>query len=171
MYRNFLLPDGTIVKTRVSAEATLEWFEARQRGDLDSYPDRPPDIDTPTNRAWIEDKPLDDEMLNEVIQGWPLASIAVGPIKFTISSIDGTDHGYAVAWIVDGRVMPSLGGRHEEIVVGEVILDAYIEEHFRDRPDVTGMDLLVTGPVDFQELLDELEAVKEARASDSNWNQ
>lgn len=49
-YRDFELPDGRVVRTRVSDEATLQWWHD---GKGQGYPDRPPDIDSDTQRGWF----------------------------------------------------------------------------------------------------------------------
>lgn len=51
MYRDFTLPNGRVVRTRVSDEATLQWYH--QRSEHKGYPDRPPDVDTETMRMWV----------------------------------------------------------------------------------------------------------------------
>lgn len=52
-YRDFTLPDGRVVRTRVSDEATLDWYESREMSIAQGYPDRPPDIDSGGMRGWI----------------------------------------------------------------------------------------------------------------------
>lgn len=51
MYRDFTLPNGKVVRTRVSDKATLQWYN--QRSEHHGYPDRPPDVDTETVRMWV----------------------------------------------------------------------------------------------------------------------
>jgi hypothetical protein len=64
-YRDFILPDGSKVRTRVSDEATLSWYKDRDELRSKGYPDRPPDSDTDTMRAWcgpLSLKPKDVEV-------------------------------------------------------------------------------------------------------------
>lgn len=53
-YRDFVLPDGTKVRTRISDKGTLEWYRDREELAERGYPDRPPDVDTETHRGWVE---------------------------------------------------------------------------------------------------------------------
>jgi hypothetical protein len=39
--------------SRISPEAVDEWLDIRERNRNIGYPDRPPDVDTPLQRAWI----------------------------------------------------------------------------------------------------------------------
>ena len=52
-YREIRLGFETFV-VRIPTEAVTEWLESRERGKYIGYPDRPPDVDTPLVRGWIQ---------------------------------------------------------------------------------------------------------------------
>ncbi len=55
-YRRVVLHAATgseVVLVRVPDAAVTEWLRERDRLREHGYPDRPPDIDTPTLRAWL----------------------------------------------------------------------------------------------------------------------
>lgn len=78
-YRDYELPTGDIVKTRISDESTIEWFVhwvnigGGQSG-------RPPDVDTDMHRLWLGRR---GEKVNalQAAEGGPLATFT-GTIDF-----------------------------------------------------------------------------------------
>jgi hypothetical protein len=52
-YREIRLGFETFV-VRVPTAAVTEWLDNRERGKYIGYPDRPPDVDTPLVRGWIQ---------------------------------------------------------------------------------------------------------------------
>ena len=50
--RSYVL-DGRTIPIFITDDALAEWEEHRRLLALNGYPDRPPDIDTPTLRSWI----------------------------------------------------------------------------------------------------------------------
>lgn len=73
-YRDFELPNGRVVRTRVSKEATLEWYHEREESLARGYPDRPPDVDTDTLRQWIAtDDEMSEEEVHSQVSSWPIA--------------------------------------------------------------------------------------------------
>jgi len=52
-YREIFFGGETFV-VRVPASAITEWLDTRDRGRYIGYPDRPPDVDTPLLRGWIQ---------------------------------------------------------------------------------------------------------------------
>lgn len=57
-YRDFLLPNGVIVRTRVDDEAVREWYDIWE-AHPDATQDRPPDLDSETHRMWVGDEMID----------------------------------------------------------------------------------------------------------------
>lgn len=51
-YRQISIGNEVFV-SRVSPAAVDEWLNIRERNRVSGYPDRPPDVDTPLQRAWI----------------------------------------------------------------------------------------------------------------------
>ena len=52
-YRDVTLPDGRVVKARISDKAIASWWRHRKMSLGQGNPDRPPDVDTRTQRVWI----------------------------------------------------------------------------------------------------------------------
>lgn len=95
-YRDFELPDGRVVRTRVSDAATLEWYDDREECLKRGYPDRPPDIDTDTMRQWLANGDEIDEPSSQV-SSWPIAmyvldlGAALPTVKLILSWMDPGD--------------------------------------------------------------------------------
>jgi len=95
-YRKFKLPGGCgTVLTRISDEATIEWFMVWYQSGGQLTADRPPDVDTETLRMWVgptdaeqaeifrrykndKDKPTAEERRamtgGTSVEGWPLST-------------------------------------------------------------------------------------------------
>lgn len=50
--RTYIL-DGREIPVVISEQAVQEWEAQRERLRASGYPDRPPDVDTPTTRSWV----------------------------------------------------------------------------------------------------------------------
>jgi hypothetical protein len=79
-YRQVLLSTGELTIARISDAAITEWLEVRERNKNLGYPDRPPDIDTPLFRTWIQ-QPSDpgfEEMKKEAhgANSFPILTLA-----------------------------------------------------------------------------------------------
>jgi hypothetical protein len=78
-YRSFTLPSGDVVRTRVSDEATLEWFELWVSSEGQATQDRPPDIDTDAHRMWIQ--PRDTKHAEEWLEAFGAPDIrSINPL-------------------------------------------------------------------------------------------
>lgn len=95
-YRDFTLPDGSMVRTRISDEGTLAWYKERDELAKKGYPDRPPDVDTDTMRSWAASAPERDEEIGAVTS-WPLAVVTMycGPTLPGIKAI--------ISWLSPGE--------------------------------------------------------------------
>ena len=122
-YRDFVLPDGTKVRTRLTDEATLEWYVEREKLARQGYPDRPPDIDTPSHLGWLEPMTIlkqkrynQSGVSSEAIAHYVWAAPGTPQIKLMIS------------WMTPGEVyylrikVESAG--YGEIPEGAVLMDA-----------------------------------------------
>ena len=88
-YREIRLGYETFV-VRIPPDAITEWLQTRERGRYIGYPDRPPDVDTPLVRGWIQ-HPNESDKFNYLAstmgegESFPVYSIScetISPIGF-----------------------------------------------------------------------------------------
>ena len=89
--------DGKVIPVFITDEAIAEWEQARARLLIDGYPDRPPDVDTPTTRCWrvhpgeTDDGPTPVEIddgsspYGSMVVDWP----GNANVKMLVTSHDG----------------------------------------------------------------------------------
>jgi hypothetical protein len=84
-YRQVLLSTGELTIARISNAAITEWLEVRERNKNLNYPDRPPDIDTPLMRTWIQHPgdPGYEELAKQASHtlSFPIMTIAVQDVS------------------------------------------------------------------------------------------
>jgi hypothetical protein len=92
-YREIFLEGETFV-VRVPASAITEWLGSRDRGRYIGYPDRPPDVDTPLLRGWIQ-HPNETAKFNylastvghqEVFPVYSISCDALGPLSIVVEA-------------------------------------------------------------------------------------
>lgn len=111
-YRDFTLPDGRVVRTRVSDKATLEWYEEREVLKRKGYPDRPPDVDTETTRMWCG--PNDPAMEQHMTSSFPIGHYVLNlgrglpTIKVIVSALNPGD-GYLLRVKMESGMSVTLG--------------------------------------------------------------
>lgn len=140
-YRDFTLPNGRVVRTRVSDAATLDWWEGYDP--TDPRPNRPPDVDTENIRSWVleDDGGPHPEVLSAEPVGMWAMSLEIGLpsalVKALPPDLPDITH-IASIHVLLARMEP--GGAYVLRVIMpavEGIRDAVTkEEYIPDNPDL-----------------------------------
>lgn len=119
-YRDFTLPDGVTVRTRISDEATLEWYYHLPEVEGKGYPDRPPDVDTATMRMWCGPAVIADRMESENVSSLPIGVyvLNLGENKPTLKLMIGCmspGDGYHIRLKMESGLEATLGQTLEDL--------------------------------------------------------
>ena len=137
-----LYPEGDegpteVFDVRISEQGFIEWAQQREMLREMGYPDRPPDVDTPTLQAWV---PHPGEEDHPYFRNHPVPSPEEADIlPFRVYSITWTARadGSRMAWLVAGGPDGSF-----EVNVESDVGVAFQREYPKEMdPDAVGADM------------------------------
>lgn len=176
--RTYML-DGRPIPICISDEAVREWEAVRELNQRTSgYPDRPPDVDTPTVRAWVihpgetgYQAPVEDggsASYNDAEADWstPYETLVfVRPGSLSVKFLSGTRDDEP-GFIITKVRFEQKGGGFTDYATYRMPPDQW-EEMKRFATDACvkqGGKVLYTGPNDFAEMLDSYPEIEKAIA-------
>lgn len=135
-YRRVRIHNGDETETlwsRVSDEATIAWLAERAYLRSKGYPDRPPDVDTPTVRLWLA-RPSEERLpyFRRLVYEVPLGG-SFPVFTITWHAPDGSGAKFLLSGLLDGSFVGRLILEDE---VGTLTVDKGHNYAPEDDPDV-----------------------------------
>lgn len=168
-YREIRLGYETFV-VRVPTSAITEWLDSRDRGNYIGYPDRPPDVDTPLVRGWIQ-HPNESDKFNYLastvgnLETFPIYSLSceaqspisniVIDVKLLVSYSIPTDK-YALRLVIRTLEGESIADSEFEVESerAETVFDHKLEQFAESFISKTTVPFISTY-ADYEELMEE----------------